>query len=260
VAGFDFFRVRRSGYAPRTPAGALKAIGTGTLPVEQFVYASASAKPLDEELLDLDTIEQVLARTGLTLATNMLLKGVFEKLITSDDTEIALFGAEGINALEARYVKRNEERKRKSGGAAAPAAVSIGESKSADSATIRALARQYYELAELHAREGSIRAFYLRAAYSTLRNARGKGRISRTDLALMVDILVALGLHAQAALLLDRVKAHDNPRVLLLAARVAFHRGAYLRVVECCRRLALMAETLSKKDGRIVAFWTASND
>ena len=46
--------------APRTPAGALKAVGAGLLPAEDFIYASTSAKPLDEEPFDLDAIERKL--------------------------------------------------------------------------------------------------------------------------------------------------------------------------------------------------------
>jgi len=246
MAGFDFFRSSRRGYEPRTPAGALKAIGTGTLPVEHFIYASTSAKPLDEEPFDLDGIERVLARRDLTLETNLLLKGVFEKLINSSEQETALFGAEGINALEARHVNRIEELK---------AAIEKGSAAHPPVETLRALARQYYELAELHGGSGSIRLFYLREAFSTLRRAHRGGRISRSTLVLMVDILVALGLHGQAALLLGRVRAAEDHLVLLLAARVAFHRGEYSRVADCCRRLSAAAGALGERERAIVEFW-----
>jgi hypothetical protein len=200
----------------------------------------------------------VLAKTGLTLETNLLLKGVLEKLIKSDDTETALFGAEGINALEARYVKRIEELR----GKTEPALADAGGARrthSSVSAVTRTLARQLFELSELHAQEKTIRSFYLRAAYSTLRNARGKGRISRRDLGLMVDILVALGAHNKATALLDRVKVKGDARVLLLDARVAFHKGDYTRVADRCRSLASASGTLGKAEKRIVAYWTASD-
>src|SRR5208283_2098028 len=81
VAGFEFFKTRRTGYIPRTPAAALKAVGTGTVPAEQFIYASASAKPLDEEPFDLEEIERALARPDLNLQSRILLKRVLGKLI-----------------------------------------------------------------------------------------------------------------------------------------------------------------------------------
>ncbi len=112
MAGFDFFRSRLSGYVPRTPAGALKAIGAGLIPVEHFVYASTSVKPLDEEPYDLDSIERMLARRDLGIETSAQLKSILEKLIGTDDQETALFGAEGINALEGRYVNRIEALKK----------------------------------------------------------------------------------------------------------------------------------------------------
>jgi len=266
VAGFDFFRSRSAGYAPRTPAGALKAIGAGLLPAEHFVYASTSVKPLDEEPYDLDSIERMLSRKDLGIETSTQLKSILEKLIGTDDQETALFGAEGINALEGRYVSRIEALK----GTLSKADAGSGEAAgngvfAARRAALRDLTRQYFELATLHGRASSIRAFYLREAFTSIRGAfaasggereeRGKARVSRMDLVLMVDILVALGLHDQAARLLEQVRAGEDPLVLLLAARVAFHRGQYAKVAGFCRRLVPLVRKLGEKDRRIVSFW-----
>ncbi len=269
MAGFDFFRSRPAGYAPRTPAGALKAIGAGLLPTEHFVYASTSVKPLDEEPYDLDSIERMLARRDLGIETSSQLKSILEKLIGTGDQETALFGAEGINALEGRYVNRIETLK----GTLAKADAGAGEAAGdgifeARRAALRELARQYLELATLHSRASSIRAFYLREAFTSIRGAfaahgeergeRGKARVSRVDLGLMVDILVALGLHDQAARLLEQVRAGDDPLVLLLAARVAFHRGQYSKVAGFCRRLVPLARKLGEKDRGTVFFWSGA--
>jgi hypothetical protein len=243
VSGFDFFRTRRTGYSPRTPAAALKAVGIGTVPAELFIHASASAKPLDEEPFDRDVIERVLARTDLTLPTSILLKRVLGKLISSREQEIALFGAEGINALETRALTRIEKLKS-----------SLSEEESR--AGRRQLAREYYELAELHAGTESVRAFYLKEAYASLRKILGRGaNMERADLALAVDILVALGLHAQAVRHLERMRAPDDPEVVLLTARVAFHRRDYRRVAECCRKLSGFTGSLGEKERRIVSYW-----
>jgi hypothetical protein len=251
VAGFDFFRSRPAGYAPRTPAGALKAIGAGLLPTEHFVYASTSVKPLDEEPFDLDSIERMLARGDLGIETTQQLKSILEKLIGTGDQETALFGAEGINALEGRYVNRIEALKKsiaKSGpGIAAPR-----------TAALRELARQYFELAALHGKASSIRAFYLREAFISVRAAHEKGRIPRSDLVLMVDILVALGLHDQAARLLEQIRAEEDPLVLMLGARVAFHRGQYGKVAGFCRKLSRLARGLGERERRIVSFWAGA--
>jgi hypothetical protein len=263
VAGFDFFRSRPAGYAPRTPAGALKAIGAGLIPAEHFVYASTSVKPLDEEPYDLDSIERMLARRDLGIETSSQLKSILEKLIGTDDQETALFGAEGVNALEGRYVNTIEALKKTVAKADAGARGEPGGTSSAARRTaLRELARQYFELATLHGRASSIRAFYLRAAFTAIRGAfaarvgaRGKAQVSRDDLRLMVDILVALGLHDQAAHLLEQVRAKEDPLVLLLAARVAFHRGQYAAVAGFCRRIVPLARTLGPKDRRIVSFW-----
>jgi hypothetical protein len=269
VAGFDFFRSRSAGYTPRTPAGALKAIGAGLLPAEHFVYASTSVKPLDEEPFDLDSIERMLSRRDLGIETSTQLKSILEKLIGTDDQETALFGAEGINALEGRYVNRIEALKGTLAKAdAGPGGATGNGVFAARRAALRDLTRQYFELATLHGRASSIRAFYLREAFTSIRGAfagsggvrgeRGKAQVSRVDLVLMVDILVALGLHDQAARLLEQVRAGEDPLVLLLAARVAFHRGQYAKVAGFCRRLVPLARKLGEKDRRIVSFWAGA--
>ncbi len=84
--------------------------------------------------------------------------------------------------------------------------------------------------------------------------------MSRGDLALMIDILLALGLDAQADILLAQVRAADDLLVLALEARVAFHRGRWARVADCCRRLSPHAELLSPRLRKAVAFWAGEAD
>jgi hypothetical protein len=242
MAGFDFFRSPRAGFSPRTPAAALKAIGTGTLPVEHFVHASASAKPLDEEPFDLEEIERVTARPDVTLETRLMLKRVLSKLIGSRDQETALFGAEGITQLETRALEKVQRLK------AVPEAYKGQQGW-------RALAHAYFELAELHAEAASVRSFYLGEAHACLRESGARGEATLSDLTLAVDVLVALGLHAQADQVLDEAREAEDPAVTLLSARVAFHRRDYRRVAACCRRLAASRGSLGEKEARIVAFW-----
>ena len=109
----------------------------------------------------------------------------------------------------------------------------------------------------------SISAFYLREAFHALREAHhaaGGRTLSRDELALMVDILLALGLAGQAAQLLGQVRVADDPLVLFLQARVAFHQRQYARVADCCRKLAHRAEALAPRDRKAVAFWAEDAD
>jgi hypothetical protein len=246
VAGFDFFRSRRAGYSPRTPAAALKAVGTGTLSAEHFVYASSSAKPLDEEPYDLEAVERTLARPDLDLRTSVLLKRVLGKLIGSREQEVALFGAEGINALETRSLMRIEKLK---------SAIAREQGRALGTR----LAREYFELGELQAGSESVRTFYLREAYTCLKGGEKEEDIRPADLPLAVDILVALGLHDQAAhLLRAAVEAGEDPEgtsLLLLSARVSFHRRDFRAVADICRRLSERSTELGENDARAVSFW-----
>jgi hypothetical protein len=241
VAGFDFFTTRRTGYMPRTPAAALKAVGTGTVPAEQFIYASASAKPLDEEPFDLEEIERALARPDLNLQSRILLKRVLGKLIGSKEQETALFGAEGITLLESRALTRIEKLRTQ---------VRINPGPEVR----RALARELYEMAELQSGSESLRSFYLREAFSSL-YGDGLQPLSRDDLPLAVDILVARHLLAEAGRLLEDFPDPGDVELQLMAARVAFHAGSYGAVAEICRDLADRGVDAGDALNRVIAFW-----
>jgi hypothetical protein len=241
VAGFDFFKTRRTGYVPRTPAAALKAVGTGTVPAEQFIYASASAKPLDEEPFDLEEIERALARPDLNLPSRILLKRVLGKLIGNKEQETALFGAEGINTLESRALMRIEKLR---------ARVRIDRGAEVR----RALARELYEMAEMQSGAESVRAFYLREAFSSL-CGDGLQPLSRADLPIAVDILVARHLLPEAARLLEDFPDAEDVELQLMAARVAFHAGNYRAVAETCRALADRGAHADEALNRVISFW-----
>lgn len=243
MSGFDIFRTRRKGWAPRSTAGALKGVGEGLLPPEIFIIASGSTKPLDEQPVDLEGVERELARAGRTTETSMLLRDIFSSLAKGADPEAALFGAEGINALEGRHLE----------------SIRALKARPPEPGRERALARQYYELASLHQAERAVYAFYLREAYACLGRAREHGRVSRADLALTCDILLALGLLDQAADRLARVRNQAEPLVLLLSARVAFRRRDYARVAAICARLAATGAALSEIEREAVACWTRAD-
>jgi hypothetical protein len=263
VDSFDFYRKRRQGYVPRTPATALRAIGAGMLPAEYFIHASGSAKPLDEEPYDLEAIERALSRPDMNVGTARLLKGILERLIMGREPETALFGAEGINSLEARYLHRIEAvRARLGKGVQAggkPADQTGTGVDPLDPWRVR-LARLYHELSELQGRARNIRTFYLREAHELLRAViRHDRRVSPEVLDLLVNVLVDLGLHDQAAHVLDKARPAEDPFILLRVARVAFHRRSFRRVAECCRALERSGAALTEAERRAVAFWAGGD-
>ena len=78
----------------------------------------------------------------------------------------------------------------------------------------------------LHAGPVPLAAFYLREALChPARSRSARGRISRADLRLKVDILVALGLHGQAERVLARVHAPSDPFVQLATGAGCFSSG-----------------------------------
>jgi hypothetical protein len=146
---FDYFRRVADAYRPRTANAAMRAAEVNLVPIEACVYLGTSIKPLDEQPIDLNAIEQVLSRPQLDLDTILLLMRILTRLLRNPDAEVALFAAESISSIETRYTRRIEALK------------SSLKEKTSD-VVLRSLARQYYELAQIH--PGSIRNFYLREA------------------------------------------------------------------------------------------------
>ena len=239
MSGFDLFRTQRRGWIPRSTAGALRGVGEGLLPPESFIVASGSTKPLDEQPFDLEGVERELARTRRTAETSMLLRDIFSVMARDEDPEAALFGAEGLNALEGRHLEEVRALKQKPPGRRRE----------------RRLAREYYSLALLHQGDRAVRAFYLREAFGCLQRARERGRVPRADLELTCSILLALDLPGQAAARLAHVRDQADPLVLLLGARVAFQQRDFTRVASLCARLQDKADTLSPAERDAVVYW-----
>jgi hypothetical protein len=243
VIGFDYFRNNLRGFRPKTPATALRAFETQILPIEAFLNQGTSAKPLDEEPFDLDEIERVLAREDLDLQTNLLLKGIFERMVKSEDAETALFAAESINLLENRYNKRIEALKKQLFG------------HQEDEKTLSDLANAYYEFAQLYEEVGTIKSFYLKESFSYLKIISKQQNLDRKNIELIVKVLVQLALYEQALSVLKRYGEESVPLFLLLEAEIEFNRRNFDRVFALCRRLLQHRDQLTEDQSLVIQYW-----
>jgi len=225
MLSFDHFRQARRRFRPRTPAAALRAVSEGFAEVEELVYQGTSVKPLIEEPYDLMELQRVLSRPQLDLPMNILLVKICGQMLGEPDPERALFAAESMTTIETRYAKRIDELKK--------------TAASGDNAVARlALAREYYELALLSERSPSIRAFYLREAFVTIRDDAAAEKLPLDLIAVAVRILSALGLHGQAESVLGRARDLRDSQVLYFRAEIAFLRRDYRTVSLIARHLA----------------------
>jgi hypothetical protein len=209
--GFEYIRKAYTMYLPRTPKSALRAVESGVVPPEAFIYLSANIKPLFEEPYDLGDIDRVLARPNLDLKTNLLLIKILEKLINHRDTEIALFAAESINAIENRYniqiqSIKDEIRDLENG--------IEGEKKKLEYDDITYLltqrtnlSRLYYEFALVNNSRDVLKKFYMKEAFRVLNPV-----ISKQDQFAHYNIhdLVILGLRCLIVL-----EMYDHARKVL---------------------------------------------
>lgn len=237
---FDYFRRSTESYHPWSAHAAMRAAEANLLPLEACVYLGTSTKPLNEEPIDLDDIEQILSRPHLDLETNLLLIRILTKLLRNPDAEVALFAAESITTIENRYTKRIEALKGK-----------LKKEASVD--VLRSLAQQYYELAQMH--PGSIRNFYLREAYGYIKKLNKLKRLGRRDVVLLVRLLLALGLTDQAKRIIDQLADREDPSYLLLEAEVAFKRKDITGVQKLCDRLKTERQHLDEESQAFLSYW-----
>ena len=239
---YDYFRNRNESFIPKTPTAALKAYRAGFLPISVFTYKSGSTKPLDEKPFDIEEIERLLSRENLGLETNIVLIGIFEDLIFSEDQEIALFAAESINIIENRYNKKIEKLKL--------------ELKSGESLEISAkLGRLFFELAMLNKERDSIKKFFLRESYRYFSDIRGKKGLSEDELNTLVRILIELKLYRNAAEVINKEKTEETTVYLFQKAEIEFAMGNYAETRDICREIMDKSEKITKKEQMILDYW-----
>lgn len=239
---YEYFRNRREGFQPKTPIAALKAYQAGFLPISVFIYKSGSTKPLDETPYDIEEIERLLARENLGLETNIVLIGIFEDLIFSEDQEIALFAAESINIIENRYNKKIEELKQ--------------TVKSEESIEVFSkLGRLFFELAMLNKERDSIKKFFLHESYQYFSDIRKKRKLLSAELNTMVRLLIELKLYSNAAEVIEEEKSEDSTDCLFLKAEVYFAMGKYRETRKICSQIQNLSNTLISKEQMIVDYW-----
>lgn len=239
---YDFYRNREEYFEPKTPNAALKAYEGGFVPISVFTNKSISTKPLNEEPYDMDEIERLLSRENLGLQSNIMLMEIFEKLIFSNDQEIALFAAESINIIENRYNKRIQKLKK---------SLETDE----DLQKISLLGRLFYELAILNKNREAIKKFFMKEAYSQYTKVREGRDLDDEELNNVVRILLELKLYHNALSVLDKEERDRNSFTLLLRAEVQFALKNYVEVKNICHELTAYVDELSEKEFVMISYW-----
>lgn len=160
---YNFFANKENLFAPKTPNSALKAVTTGALPKEYFIYISnflyspfetpGKLKTLSEEqeIKRLSELERILAKEELDLDVEVLLIYTLEKLGKHSNAEIALFAAESINSIENKYNKEIYNLK-------------LLLEKNFDIEYIKKLILLYYQYGYINRSKEDIRSFYYNEA------------------------------------------------------------------------------------------------
>ncbi len=239
---YAFFREQFDHFQPKTPIAALKAFESDFIPISVFMNKSSSIKPLDEEPYDIDEIERLLSRQNLGLQTNIILMGIFEKLIFSEDQEIALFAAESINIIENRYNNQIQDLKEEL-------------KKEEDIDKYSKLASYFFELAVLNRKREAIKKFFLKESYGYYSIVRKNRKLTNEELNTLVRILLELKLYMNASDVLEREHLEESPFYLFVKAEIEFAKKEYGKVKEICIELTKHIDELSENEFIMVSYW-----
>ena len=245
---YEFFRNKSDYFLPKTPVAALRAFEHNFVPISVFTNKSNSTKPLDEEPYDIEEIERLLSRTNLGLQTNIILIGIFEKLIFSPDQEIALFAAESINIIENRYNKKIQKLKE---------AMAEDEEKSGDKDfdKLSSLGTLFYELAILNREREAIKKFFMKEAYSHFSQIREARKLNNEELNTIIRILLELKSYLNAEGVLDKEHEQKDVFYLLLKAEIEFAKKDYLKVKAICVELIDKLDELTEREFVMISYW-----
>lgn len=245
---YSIFRNKTDYFAPKTPVAALKAYEHNFVPISVFMNKSNSTKPLDEEPYDIEEIERLLSRPNLGLQTNIILIGIFEKLIFSKDQEIALFAAESINIIENRYNKKIQKVKDELNE-------DEEEEKEEDLDKISKLGCLFFELAILNRQREAIKKFFFKESYTYYSRIREKRKLNDEELNYVIRILLELKLYLNAVEILEKENHERNSFYLLLRTEIEFAQKNYIKVKEICSELIEHIDELTEKEFVMISYW-----
>ncbi len=245
---FDYFRLKERKFNPKTPASAIKAFEAEILPIEVFIYKATSIKPLDEEPYDLPGIERILAKKDLDIKTNLLIMRILKKLIRNNEPEIALFAAESINLIENRYNKKIENLKK-----------NLENNRNLN--ILFNISNLYYELSLLNSEATAIRNFYLREAYSYIKEVKLNEDTKFKIYKIYINILCDLKLYDQAIHILNnsagKEMKENKYKYLLLEAEISFRKKDFSRIFEISSELKKYENKLSESEKNIISYLLA---
>lgn len=239
----DFFLNVGTFILPRTPAGALKAFEGGFAPIEAFIYKSTSSKPIDEQPYDLDEIERILSRPNLDFKTNVVLMGIFEKLIHHEDQELALFAAESINVIENRYNSRISVLKKEITQTNSPLE------------RLSELGRLYFELALLNSKRQAIKEFYIDQSLHYFKELLRFRPLTASERNTYVRSLMEARDYKTASELLKKKNAPKTAEDILLLAEIEYSQKKFDRASELISRLIGHMDELNERDMALYAYW-----
>jgi hypothetical protein len=242
----DFHRGGHDGYEPFTSHAAIKAFENDIVPIEYFIYKSTSVKSIEEKPYDFDAIDRMLSRKITDFSTTRFLVKVFGEMVKDRDAERALFGAEGINSIESRYNKRIEHLKKRL-------------KKHDTMETKQELARLYYELALINEKQKDIKRFFLKTAYSYLKETQKGRTLSLQNLELLINILLEFRFYKKALETIKSVATENNPQLLFLLAKVEFKNKHYAKVYQAVQELQRHADSLSEDTKKLITYWTGQD-
>ena len=226
----------------RTQKAALKGIEGGFLPEAAFIMKGVNVRSLFEEPYERMELDRLLAKADLPFDVTLRLAQVCEHFTRNPDKELALFGAESLNALEVRYVQKIQKLKK-------------GEL----TLCARALARAQRELALIYETRPALKRYYLTEAIRTLKDLWALTGRQKQDLVLWVPLHLEAGFleEGESSLREFLIETPQDSEVYFWLAKVKFAQRDYLGVMTL---LAFLQEHGGNSElQKAYQFWVGEN-
>ncbi len=245
---FDFYRTaeEKDRYMPRTQRGLRKAFSEGLTGIEFYIEMATSLRPLVDEAQDIDDVTRLFSQQKLSQRPTPHSVKILRGMIRDPNPEIALYAAEGLNAIENSYIEKIQKVKER-----------LSRGKGAEEVLLYNLGILYLRFVKLLEGQGLIRNFYLQESLQYLEKANrlngGNPRILRP----IGEVYMLLEEYNKALRIFRYLFTEDgNDREsLMMIAQCYFYSGEYEKIRDIFIRHGDMPEDLDEATGMIVYQW-----
>lgn len=245
---FDFFRKAGDDkqYIPKTQTGLRKAFAEGITGIEYFLVMATSLRPFIDEAQDIDEITRLFSQQKLASRPNLHSVKIFRNMIKDPNPEIALYAAEGLNAIENNFINKIQRIKKK-----------LAEGKGKAYILNYLLGKLYLEFSRLLVGQDLIMDFYLKEAFHFIKESYLENKNCRRTKKILGEVLLCLKEYEKAISVFANLFSLNRYDIdsLFLMAECYYDLKNYLKVFEICKFISGITQGFDEQKESAVYQW-----